>query len=556
MRPKDPLSPIRVVALAAALACGSACSEDASGVPDAPQQTTCSVTGVSVTTGATHVGPGENATLTASVTSSGPCTGGVAWTATPSGATLTPNGTQATFSATTAGVYTIKATSTDDGTKSGGAMVTVATACGVANGVTVEHKTAITSNETWAGFGVTHLVSQTIAIKAPATVTIEPCAIVVVAAGAEIDVTGDVTGNQTAKLVAAGTDDVTGFITVSPQMAGKPWGQIRGVNPLSLVELHHTTLKQGGGDETFHGNAPIEMNGPGDALPPVAVLTADHLTIDRPVGSGVYLKGSSAFTDASTQLTVIGAADHPIRLAMMALASIPPFVSMENPIDDALVMGSTAYVFADLTITNRIPVRIKDQTVVVAPPDGSSLPMVTLTVQPGATIRLEGGVSFSVGSVGGANRRIGRLLAVGDAAHPIRFTSGAATPAPGDWAGLYLYNADGSKLDYVTVEYAGGFSGLISTNCRPSGAGDVANIIIGSDAFIPPADMITHSVIQFSAGFGIDAVWSGPTFNAPNLTDPANGNTFASNARCDQSFNGLAAGSGLKCPSGGGCQPQ
>jgi len=195
----------------------------------------------------------------------------------------------------------------------------------------------------------------------------------------------------------------------------------------------------------------------------------------------------------------------------------------------------------------------------IVPTESSGLSMVTLTVEPGATIRFEpshsgGPARVFLGS--GSSGRIGRLLAVGDATHPIRFTSASATPAPGDWAGLFLLKAEGSKLDYVTIEYAGGPSGMVSANCRPSGAFDLAGLLIGSETFVPAPDMITHSVIQFSAGFGIDAVWSAPTFDAPNLTDPANGNMFISNAGCNQSFNGLSFGSGHRCPDSGGCQPQ
>jgi hypothetical protein len=101
----------------------------------------------------------------------------------------------------------------------------------------------------------------------------------------------------------------------------------------------------------------------------------------------------------------------------------------------------------------------------------------------------------------------------------------------------------------VVVENAGAPSGIVSNNCRPAGPPDNAALIVGDfePQYVPPPNLLTNSVIRFSAGFGIDAVWQAPTLNAPDL--PA-GNTFLSNALCAQSFNALSSGG---CGTGFGC---
>ena len=134
---------------------------------------------------------------------------------------------------------------------------------------------------------------------------------------------------------------------------------------------------------------------------------------------------------------------------------------------------------------------------------------------------------------------------------PVWFTSGAATPAPGDRAGLWLATSPGSRLDNVVIEYAGADNGISSANCRPTGTQDDAALTVGdfSDQYVPQVDLITNSFIRYSKGFGINAIWHSAGF-APDL---ASTNTFSANAGCNQTWNSLTSGS---CPTGGGCQPQ
>jgi hypothetical protein len=147
---------------------------------------------------------------------------------------------------------------------------------------------------------------------------------------------------------------------------------------------------------------------------------------------------------------------------------------------------------------------------------------------------------FGNGSAGA-----GVLMATGDAADPIVFTSGASAalpggtaPAPGDWAGLLFLNSQGSQLSYVTIEYAGATNGWVSNNCRPQGSSDSAAILVDE---VPSASFLTNSTIQNVSGHGIDATWVAGTVNDPDI---ASGNTFNNVSGCKQTYNAKTGGCG------------
>jgi hypothetical protein len=183
---------------------------------------------------------------------------------------------------------------------------------------------------------------------------------------------------------------------------------------------------------------------------------------------------------------------------------------------------------------------------------------VTLTLRPGVIFKfprlgqqLAPGARVTFGTNGNApNNLVGVLNAVGTAAKPIVFTSGEALPAPGDWIGVWLNTANGSRLDYVEISYAGAPSGIQSSNCKLVNTADNAALLVGSFStqYVPPSNLITNSRITNSAGYGINAMWQAATFNSPDLTAT---NVFLNNARCRQTYNALTA-PGV-CPTGGGC---
>jgi len=434
----------------------------------------------------------------------------------------------------------------------GGGGQVVRPPCGLPSGQTVSHTGQVNADETWEGYGVTHEVPGGLRINAPATVTIEPCAIVSLGASQGIMVNGDSAGARAAKLLVAGTDDATGFVSFVPSSAAA-WGFLQGVNERSLIELHHATLTGAGGGGTFSNNAAIWGRGPGLHAQPLPTVLVDHVVIDTPVGGGIFFDSEATFDPASGPLTVKGASSWPIEGPMMAAGTVPPYTDQDNLVHDFYV-GDNADVFADLTIGDHIPVRIVTGQVNVKPTTGAGT--VTLTLLPGATLLFGKPSPSSTGArvvFGTATGGIeGNLVAVGTALQPITLTSGEASPAPGDWSGLQLLDSPGSQLAHVTVAYAGGFSGWVTTNCKPTGSGDTADLIVGGAAgWIPDASLVTNSTFSNSAGFGIDAIWANSTYDSPDLSS---GNTFTGNAGCNQTYNGCAAGT-CTCPAGGGCLP-
>ena len=55
---------------------------------------------------------------------------------------------------------------------------------------------------------------------------------------------------------------------------------------------------------------------------------------------------------------------------------------------------------------------------------------------------------------------------------------GMLASVAGDWVGLWLDTANGSRLDHVIIEYAGADNGIVSNNCRPKMASDHAALIV------------------------------------------------------------------------------
>jgi hypothetical protein len=354
-------------------------------------------------------------------------------------------------------------------------------------------------------------------------------------------------------LVAAGTSD-TRFVLFRRNNSSQAWGALQGVTPTSLIDLTWTTL-QGGG--AFGGSNPtIMVSGNGYGSAPVGMLRVNNVTIQTSQGVGVFLDADGGFTNDSQILNITGSGTQPVATTMMTLGTVPTGSMTSNGINEILITGPNANVVGDMTVEDHgVPVRIAFSGVTVAPAANATAP-VTLTLKPGVVFKFPKiGVNPGARVTFGANGKepnnvVGVLNAVGTPTKPIVFTSGEATPAPGDWVGLWLDTAPGSRLDYVEISYAGAPSGISSTNCKLTNTPDNAALTIGdfSSQYIPPTNVITNSRITFSAGYGINAIWQTSAFNNPILTAT---NTFQSNARCSQTYNGLTP-PGV-CPLGGGC---
>jgi len=410
----------------------------------------------------------------------------------------------------------------------------VAPTCAAPSGV-VEHSNDIAASETWAG-GTTHFVKEYINVRAPATLTIEPCAVVQVAAGRTITLRGD-SAMSMARLIARGTAEQP--IRFERRVAGDAWGGIRGFSAFTFVDLAYVTL-DGGGATTGNG-ATLDLQGANVQGEPSPVIAADHVVISHSKGYGVLLGAAAAFTATSRDLTIRDSGEAAnaavLSLTIAALATLPTG-SYTGNFADLIRVEQTLDVTSDLTIRNfGVPIHFvfgRVQVVAKVAP----FPTVTLTIEPGNELRFDDYISFGI--VGGGGEHTGVLRAIGTANEKIVFTSAKSTRAAGDWPGIWLRTAQGSELEHVVIEYAGGPNGITSSNCKPPNSTDFAALTVGTftSSYVPAATDFRNVEIRDTAAHAINAVWSAAAFG-PDVTT---GVTFARVTSCKQTKNSRPTG--------------
>jgi hypothetical protein len=439
-------------------------------------------------------------------------------------------------------------------------------ACGTPNGVVVQHANNVTADETWAGAGTTHIVTATISVMAPATLTIQKCAIVQLKAGVQIVVHGGTGAGQTATLLADGDDPAVGQVYFTNADANQPWGSLVGFNANSLIQLNNVTISGGGATSAGTHNAMIEMHGTSNTTLPDPVLKINTVVLFQMQGAGIYLD-NAAFTADSLFLAISDCPDYPIALSAMATGSIPSYIGNDNVHNEALIVGN-ANIFADLTIHNRLPIHFHTDGIQVSGGPPTFAPDITLTLDPGVVLKFEKASTsptmITFGTGGQTHDQNAALIANGTAFQPVLFTSAAATPAPGDWAGIWLLTSNRSVLQNVIIEYAGGDASIGPVNCGPfdpsinQQARHTAALLVGDGTdqqYIPPSGLITGSTFRNNTGnFAIDSVWENPTrVFGPSLH---NDNTFTSTGKfCPQSKNLIPLGCTISGVDESGCEP-
>jgi hypothetical protein len=421
--------------------------------------------------------------------------------------------------------------------------------CGTTeNGVVVTHAGNITASETWAGNGTVHLVTNSISILAPATVTIQKCAIVKLSPSVGITVQGAASGTSTAKLLAAGDDAGTGFIVFKAVDATQPWGRLRGFNQNSLIELDYVTISGGGSVGGAQRNAVIAMAGASTLPDPV--LKVNTVAVVNAAGPGIYLS-DAAFTSDSDTLQIVSPADV-IAAPAMALGSIPTNTFSGTAKMEILVVEN-ANIFDNLTINTTIPIHFKTDAVHVGGLAPTFVPNVTLTLNQGVTLKFERASTaptlVTFGDIGQSQDKNAALVVNGTGLEPVLLTSAVATPAPGDWAGLWLVTSVGSQLNNVIIEYAGGDAGIGPVSCGPIDPNahqpyrHTAALLVGDGTdlqYAPPAGLVTNSTFRNNAGnFAVDSVWQSAVFGPALNTS----NTFTASSKvCTQSKNYITGG--------------
>lgn len=412
-------------------------------------------------------------------------------------------------------------------------------ACPALNGTTVTHSTDITADETWAGDGALHKVTFGITVRPGATLTLDACARVQIAAGLSITVAGDVAGARPAKLLSKGTASQRVHIERVDGAAG--WTDLRALSPQSLIDLSYTTLS-GGGAGNSAGHPMIFMRGAGGYTELSKNLRLVGVELDDSVGMAIRLEAGAALTDDSADLLITrcGAnGEGVIELNTLALNSLPRSTTLrDNLLTEIKVKDGSLFLERDVTVKNLGASYhfVFDRVRVYSP---TATP--TLTIEPGLTLRFDDYLRVGFDNVGLNVFQPGRLIAVGTpGAGQITFTSAK----PGSWPGIFLENAPGSRLEHVIIEKAGGNNGISSSNCKPDMTSDAAALFIGwpGVGYVPSASDFSNVTIRDSASHGINAMWTSAAFG-PDLTA---GFSFSSISGCKQTKNGRPTGCGTE----------
>jgi hypothetical protein len=410
--------------------------------------------------------------------------------------------------------------------------------CATPTGGPTQHQGGV-ANETWTAATSPHVVTSDLGVTG--TLTIEPCAEVRIAEKKTINV------GATGKLVAEGLANQP--IGIGASDAAKPFAQIR-VGGGGTLRFAHATIENGGDPLTtvVDVTGTIFAQGADGTIATQPTVFVDHVTISGSKSNGVQLMDGAGFAPGSQELTVTGAAKYPISSWSRALGTLPSGKYTGNAIDEIVLQasGGAEAVQEDATMRNLgVPYRIGNSlsggTMLI---ERQSAGVATLTIEAGVKVRVKKGGVIQVQRFVNPAPAQGALVVNGTAAAPVVFTSAEASPAAGDWLGIWfgLIPDAKNKIDFARVEYAGGLSSSGSGACNTPGTNDAAIRIFG----LPSSAFVTNSEILSSAGHGIDRGW-----NSDSKPDFLPTNTFTTIAGCKQSWprdtNGTCPGT-VPCP--------
>ena len=394
-------------------------------------------------------------------------------------------------------------------------------------------------NDVWTADASPHILPFDTTIYK--TVTLEPCAEVLIAEGKQVTVRGSLVSEGTAtKRIHIGGKDAN------------PFTNIRTLTPATL-RFAYTTLDGGGAPGNTFPYLTGLLNVSGDQQKPVQeTVFVDHVTIDASKSSGIVLTENGGFAQGSNALVIKGATAHPISVWARAVGTIPTGNYTGNGIDKILLptTSNNDTITETTTLHERgVPYLVGHATsggaLRVDVPNGMA--PVTLTIEPGVTMRFKKGGAFHIAFATTTDPARGSLVAVGTPDRKITFTSDEAAPAAGDWIGLRFGDVPTAtnKLDYVVVEHAGQMSTSGSNSCTD-------NNEIQNDAAIrfygpPPSQFVTNTIILGSPTNGIDRGYRSGT-----KLDFLATNTFTNVALCNQTFpkddNGACPPDPVPCP--------
>jgi hypothetical protein len=378
------------------------------------------------------------------------------------------------------------------------------------------HSGDVQDGEVWTADGSPHIVEGDVNVRDGATLTIEPCASVLVAAGKRIQVAYPLTPNS-GTLIAEGTASQP--ISFAGE-DGARWGSVYVVAP-GTARFAYATFEDGGGDDFERGATLVSVGD--DESPPDPVFFVDHVTVKKSRGTGLWLKRRSLFVPGSKELTVTESGDdeapYPLEISDQAIDSLPTGRYTGNRKDEILVRTegdgtAGSGLTADATLHARgVPYHMgdgeSDSFTIGGGADGK---VVTLTIEPGVVMKFEPKTAFQIQHFTTEEPATAVVRALGTAEEPIVFTSASPTPSAGDWRGLWFGGIPRAEnvFDHVRIEYAGYDCGCSRVTCSGNVETFEAAVIFSMQ---PPSAFITNSVFKEIAGHGITQGFDGTLVN-------------------------------------------
>ena len=423
--------------------------------------------------------------------------------------------------------------------------------CPAPTGAGTTHELFVSANETWTLEGSPHLLPDGLNIEAAAVITVEACAVVRVGAGRDINVSG--------KLVTQGEDGKP--VRFERLESGSAWGSIVAIRVDAPLSFSYTQLVGGGalppnGIQEQYGL--IRLEATRDAALS-RMLHANALSIEGSDTNGIHLWYNAAFTEDSSQVSVSGAAGHPIVSDGWNASSIPTGRYRDNGVDQILVRTSEYIGIDGIDLEARwkkldVPYRVGAEN------DGSpaQLRVGGLTGSSRSKLILDPGVELRFRPLAGlvAIGPNGILSAEGSVDQPVVFTSGAPVQMAGDWLGLH-FDDDVSletSIRFAKILFAGNSNtGQRSFSCGTPKAPAMDQAQTMGAVYLTldegaPSTFIFSTEIRASASNGIDRGWTGEG------TDLTVSNTFAEIAFCKQTDQRPLVGTCAEppmCPSAG-----
>lgn len=398
------------------------------------------------------------------------------------------------------------------------------------------HGGSVTTDETWTAAGSPHVLPFDLSVSAK--ITLDPCAIVTLA----VDKTITVGANGSIEAKGTATQPV---VLKNAEGQGN-WASIRLIG--GSARLSYTVLENGGAALNIGSEfqAALDVRSAKTTLTaPDPVLFADHLTINGSATQGVYVHSGGGFSSDSQALTIAGSAGHAATFSPNLVGTLPSGTYTGNTQNDVLLTDELPGAIRwDVTLHDRgIPYYSGGTTQF-----GVTSVSAVLTIEPGVVWKFKKGTGeLSVDP--SSTPSTGVLIARGTAEKPIVFTSAEATPAAGDWLGIWMGGDDPrNSLDFVRIEYAGRLqAGSGSSSCQSLTMGNVSNGAALRVYHLPPATLVTNTTFIQSATNAIDRGWRNDA--RPSLLSS---NTFTAINLCNETFprdmNGACPTPPAPCP--------